>query len=176
MGKTSLLWAVQRELAAAQNGTLALPVYVSCQHHHSIEEILVRIITRTVDALHNQRGLLCPSDILQQYQTEAKQWRLESTLKLILDWAYEQEKRTHSPILLIDDFHRISEKVYDLTSILQTIVNQHQLALVLAGQQILVKKWRDDVASLQQLQDYKRLFQRDIESMKELVEKHCGTC
>ncbi len=156
-GKTSFLWAIQRELATPHNdnkpGPLPLPVYIECQHHHSIEEILVRIITRMVDALHTQRGLICPSDILQQYQVEAKQWRLETTLKLILDWAYAQEKRTHLPILLIDDFHRISGNswVWNLASILQTIVNQHQLSLVLAGQQILLEKLRDDVASLQQL-------------------------
>ncbi len=156
IGKTSLLLAVKRKLAATKpkQGKIPLPVYVDCtRHHKSAEAILTLFVKDLVEALHVQRNLLCPADIQEQCQTKAEQGELASALKLIFEWAFEQEKRTHQPILLLDNLHRASGSpwIYELASIFNTPVDKQELTLVLSGEQALAGELRDDTSPLRHL-------------------------
>lgn len=158
MGKTSLLWAVQQELStqhADRELVVPLPFYVEClRRHQRVEEILVSIVESLVTAFEMQRGLHCPASVQQHSQTRAEGGQdLESILKPLLDWAFDQEKRRCLPILLLDNLHRICESplVAYLASFLQTVVNHQQLSLVVAGQRALTEELRNDVSPLRLL-------------------------
>lgn len=160
MGKTSLLMALQKELIAKQDdqelSILPLPLYIECQRsHEGVEDIFLIIIEQFIEQFKTQRQLSQepPDAIRNQAEEAAKRGRLQVALKQLLDWAYQQEPLTHRPILLVDNFHRISDKpwFYDLASILQTSVNREPIALLLAGKQALAGEFRDDTSPLRLL-------------------------
>jgi AAA domain len=155
MGKTSLLFAVQRELARMDperaQGELPLPIYLDCTRNRqeSVETILTAVVKSLVDGLHNQRKVRCPPDVHARAEAEAGQRRLQAALKQVHEWASTQ----YRPILLLDDLHRIGQRPWlaELASILQTAVNEHELALVLTGRRALAEELRDDTSPLRLL-------------------------
>lgn len=153
IGKTSLLYAVQQELAESVKPLL--PIYVDCMRHQaSIEEILVTIIDGLVNTLSVQRSLSCPLEIVNDARTRARGGQqLMAILRPILDWSFDQDKQVHLPILLLDDLHRLygSAQIGLLASLLQTAVNEQKISLVLATQQALVEELRNDVSPLRLL-------------------------
>src|ERR1051325_6255487 len=103
IGKTSLLWAVYRELTTKSRlhkpRILALPIYVDCMRHHSsIEAIISSIVNASAEALSTHLGLDCPPEVLLQAIKEGERGRLEIAMKCIFDWAFIKEKQAHLPI------------------------------------------------------------------------------
>lgn len=179
IGKTSLLAAVQRELVAKQarsrQGVLPLPIYVECHNgYHRAEDVLAAITHGLAAALNEQRQLLCPPAELNKAQTEAGRGRLEAALTVLLDWAFTREKRTHWPVLLLDDLHRLSSKacLQPLASMLHPLVNQARLGLALVSRQPLTGELHDDVSPLRMLiAHHQQLLPLDRKETQALVAK-----
>jgi hypothetical protein len=158
VGKTSLLLAIQHQLVASygnqEEGLIPLPLYVDCLRKHvRIEDLIVSIINKAKECLQIQRNFTCPSDVLSRALAEGEKGRLEAALEVVLNWAYLREKRTHQIVLLLDNLHRLTSRdlIYDFISILTTMIDQQQIALVLASRQTLVKEFRNDVSPLRPL-------------------------
>ncbi len=176
IGKTSLLQSVHEELVATQDdvqsGQIPLPVYIDFGYNqNSLEKVLVHIYQSVAKALISQRHLPQSPD---DWHAEATQGRLNSALQKLLNWAFDHEKIAHQPILLLDDFHRLSDKSlrFELMSILQAAINLQELklALLLSGQHALTGELRDDISPLRLLitRNYK-LDRLTCEETRQLV-------
>ncbi|KPA10413.1 membrane protein containing ATPase domain protein, prokaryote domain protein [Candidatus Magnetomorum sp. HK-1] len=155
IGKASLLLAVKNELSSqADQGIIPFPFYVKChQTMDTTEKILLHITDELIKTFHECK-MNCPQEIKTKLNKLAKAKNLETSLNLILKWAYDQRKRSHLPILLLDRLHHINKEViYDMATIFQTLVNKQQISLILSSETELSGEYRDDTSPLRHLID-----------------------
>jgi hypothetical protein len=159
MGKTSLLNAISRSLLLyaqeAMSGAIPVPIYVDCQQsHQALNHLLEEILAKTVEALGIQQKLDCPIPLSEKVQAAAtKGQNLNAILSPLMDWGFKQKNFNYLPVLILDDLHRLchTRLLGELTSLLQTAVNQQHIALVLAGRDALTDELRNDVSPLRLL-------------------------
>jgi len=162
IGKTSLLLAVQRALLAdaqaRSRGPLALVVYMDLRPEHgTLETLLKELIRSLVVALRDQHGLRCaPPTVRSALHLAAQRHQVEEVVAPVLRWAFSKTQQRLSPILLLDNIHRLGDPLAFMTttSVLQTAVNSHKITCALAGRDELADGMRNNTSPLRLLITY----------------------
>ncbi len=179
IGKTSLLFAIQRALSEVSKnedvGILPLPIYTECSRTDSkANEILTKIIRCfTNDTIPDYLGFKCPEEIQKAALSKANSGKLDAAFDHVQHWLYSLKKRSYLPVLLLDDLHRIKKPCFGkLATIIQTIVNKQKLAIILAGEHILSDELRNDVSPLRLIiSQHLKLKPLNLNETKALIEK-----
>ncbi|MCP3942771.1 MAG: AAA family ATPase [Desulfobacteraceae bacterium] len=176
MGKTSLLLKVKQQLAKTNEnnepGPIPIPVYVDCKRDESkAEDILSDIVNSMAQEFSEQCSLSCPDEVINK---ASRGHQLKDRLKPVLDWAYNQNRRTHLPIVLTDNLHRICGHPIagSLASLLNPVVDSKDISLVLAGEHAFNEELRKDISPLRALiAGHYDLKPFNLQETEELIEK-----
>jgi nucleoside phosphorylase/AAA+ ATPase superfamily predicted ATPase len=158
IGKTSLLFAINRELRRTRFSIDAMfkpiPIYLEFnpQQLNNTGAVLEAILQRFVESLEEEIGSICPEkkDLLLAAQRN----RFGPPFKIILDWCYKKSGQSCRFILLFDDLHRgiACDWLGEAMSILRPVVSfSDNIALILSGEMPLEKEFRSEISPLRNL-------------------------
>lgn len=183
MGKTSILFAIKRDLTyGSLKNTLPLPIplYIEFNKHRHISTnaLCEDILSTFMQILAEQYRLTITPSAQKTLLEEVRQRRFDYSLRTLSDMYYDQHHRRCRFVMLLDDIHRGIGKdiLSEMFSLLRPLVSATDFALVslvLSGEQPLEQEFRNDVSSLRALLSettrVERLLPNDVAALVEFA-------
>ena len=181
LGKTSLLYALQRQLrfnTPTDSAIISFPVYIEYEKakYKICEDILEIIQKGFVTEIEKSTGLMFSSELIKGNLRLS----FEDNLRFISDWYFKEARRVCKLVLLFDDVHRGYNLIplAESFSVLRPIVANGEMAVILCGEMALEKEFRNDVSFLRNLVveqiPLSPLSKKDVNQILAIVEDYHG--
>ncbi len=181
IGKTALLWEVQRRIEKdperRKMSPMPVPVYIECSRKDErVGPLFAEITTALIQCLFEECGRPIPPKVQRDADAAAERGTLAEALDVAFRWAFAEIRQDFRAILVLDALHRITKKevLKSLLGALNNVTDRKTLNVLLAGRRPLVRCVPESVSDLRMLTGHRDLGPLNEDETKALVAVAAG--